>query len=625
MDNILFVANMTWKIIFIVFFFGFCIFIHEFGHLLAAIWRGLHAERFSIGLGNPICKLFTWRGVEFVIGWIPFGGYVALPQLDATDIPKTQDDKALEPCKPIPRAIVAFAGPFFNILFGFVLATIMWGVGLWEAPPAPSCIVTSVPKVLPLYKDGLEITDEIIAFDGVPTTKFLEEICLDIDAADGDRKITVKRDDKELELLFHPELNPEWEAGLRPGDRIVSVNGKHFKKGAEELATEYIYNSEKQISLNIIRDGESIDIAYTPVPNPLMENLGAPFFTVSNPLALGGVRQDSPAYVCGLLTGDQLLQINNTNIENGEQFLKLLSEQAGQTFSMQIARNGEEIFIPEATCPEPYNLNSFGIQFSVTVVNCLKDMPASKAGIKIGDRIVKVDDTEVLDSKQLTAYIKGSNGKQLTLSIVRDGKPLTLQMVTEVRDLGDGKEVPVIGVVLSDNAPKIIGHPNPWKQFMKIVNQTGRTLGSLIFHSRGAARIKVSHMSGPIGIVTMMWYSLKNEGLRGGFALIILITFSLAMMNLLPIPALDGSYIFLSIIEIIARRRVPPKILSILINAFFYLLLALIVYISYFDGRRVFRLIKFGNIKGAPAKVEKVEQPKLQEKIKPAENGEESK
>ena len=63
MESLLSILDVVWKVIFIVFFFGFCIFIHEFGHMLAALWQGLYVERFSIGLGNPICRLFTWRGL----------------------------------------------------------------------------------------------------------------------------------------------------------------------------------------------------------------------------------------------------------------------------------------------------------------------------------------------------------------------------------------------------------------------------------------------------------------------------------------------------------------------------------------------------------------------------------
>ncbi|MFW5996775.1 MAG: site-2 protease family protein, partial [Lentisphaeria bacterium] len=66
-------------IILVVFFLGLCIFIHELAHLLVAKWRGLYVEKFSVGFGRKIWG-FWYKNIEFVVSWLPFGGYVALPQ-----------------------------------------------------------------------------------------------------------------------------------------------------------------------------------------------------------------------------------------------------------------------------------------------------------------------------------------------------------------------------------------------------------------------------------------------------------------------------------------------------------------------------------------------------------------
>ena len=78
---------------FMVFFFGFCIFIHELGHFLAAKWRGLHVIAFSIGFRKIWSKKIG--GVEYRIGWIPFGGYVEIPQVDASGEALDEDGKPL--------------------------------------------------------------------------------------------------------------------------------------------------------------------------------------------------------------------------------------------------------------------------------------------------------------------------------------------------------------------------------------------------------------------------------------------------------------------------------------------------------------------------------------------------
>lgn len=611
MELILSILDVVWKIVFILFFFGFCIFIHEFGHMLAALWQGLYVERFSIGLGSPLWKLFTWRGVEFVISWIPFGGYVAIPQLDAADVEKAENEKSLKPCKPIPRAIVAFAGPFFNILFGFFLATVMWGVGVWEAPMATSCTIADIPRTLPDYSGKVKIMDEVVAFNGQDTDKYLEELLEDVEPG-TEVDVTVLRGDKRLEFKMNTLSNPEWEAGLRKGDRIVAVNGKGFTKGREEFQTEYVYNGGYNMTLTAIRDGKPFDASYTPLPNPLMEGLGAPFFYVRNPIAVGGVHADSIAAKAGIQAGDQILQVNEINIINGRHFQEVIAKQAGMPFCLLVSRNGKELSIDGVSCPEPCTLQNFGVFFSVVAANVVKGLPAMKAGIKRGDRIVRIDDEDVIDGAQVTAYIRSTEGRPMNITVLRNGKLKEFKGVKAEMMEMDGSRRYLVGVNLDDSSPKVIAHPNPWRQFSKIMSQTWRTL-KLLFtpitskitgRQHGKATVKVEHMSGALGILTMMWYTLDSEGLRGGFALIILITFSLAVMNLLPIPALDGCYILFSLIEVIIRRRLPPKLVGILVQTFFYLLIFLIFYITFFDGRRIFRLFKFGSTKGAPVKIE---------------------
>ena len=103
---------------------GFCIFSHELGHFLAGKWRGLHIDAFSLGF-----KAF-WKkkinGVEYRLGWLPFGGYVELPQVDAPDVvPKAADGTELPRAKPLDRLITAAAGPLFNIISGLLIGCIV--------------------------------------------------------------------------------------------------------------------------------------------------------------------------------------------------------------------------------------------------------------------------------------------------------------------------------------------------------------------------------------------------------------------------------------------------------------------------------------------------------------------
>ncbi|MBQ6473315.1 MAG: site-2 protease family protein [Victivallales bacterium] len=600
MESCLFILGMAWKILFIVFFFGFCIFIHEFGHLLVAKLCGLQVDRFSIGFGKKLWGK-TICGVECIISLLPFGGYVALPQIDLAETPNGADGKPLPPAKPIPRALTAFAGPLFNILFGFLLATVMWLAGVWVAPTSDSCVVTAVPSTLPLYPDKMTPNDKIIALDGQPADKYLEELCQDLDPQSGRHTLTVLRNGKQEEFEFQPTPNPEWEAGLRKGDRIIALNGKRFTRGAEELRDEYVYNGGPRLTLTVLRAGQPHDFTYMPMPNPLVEGLGLPFFTYRNPVVVRQVTKDSAAWAGGLRAGDQVLQLDQTNILGGNHFYETATANLGHPFTLLVSRDGKDLGLGPFTCADEAELNSFGLSFAVSAIEVLPDSPGEKAGVQPGDYITAVDGQPVMDSAFLTNYIRNSQGKIMTLTIQRDSKEILLPEVqATLKTLDDGSQRYMIGIVLSDSSGNVIGHPSPWRQFAKVASTTGRTL-KLLFAPLGAtitrqerakATVSVRHMSGPLGIVLMLWHSLKTQGIRGGLSLIILISFSLAFINLLPLPVLDGGHILFAFIELAIRRRLPVKLVSILQNTFAALIITLFLYITFFDGKRAFKLTK---------------------------------
>src|SRR3954468_7851526 len=122
------------RVIFILFevvvLFNLLIVVHEIGHFLAARWRGLYIERFGIWFGKPIWKK-TIGGVQYSLGSLPFGGFVALPQLAPMDIIEGKADldrTKLPPVSAIDKIIVAIAGPVFSLLLAVALATLIWGV-----------------------------------------------------------------------------------------------------------------------------------------------------------------------------------------------------------------------------------------------------------------------------------------------------------------------------------------------------------------------------------------------------------------------------------------------------------------------------------------------------------------
>src|SRR6188474_2617303 len=128
--------------------FNLLIGVHELGHFLAARWRGLVIEKFGIWFGKPIWKK-TVNGVQYSLGTIPFGGFVALPQLAPMDIieGKADIDRAKLPkISALDKIIVAVAGPFFSLLLALFFAAIVWAVG---HPVSEGDSTTVIGYVLP--------------------------------------------------------------------------------------------------------------------------------------------------------------------------------------------------------------------------------------------------------------------------------------------------------------------------------------------------------------------------------------------------------------------------------------------------------------------------------------------
>src|SRR5437879_3604343 len=112
--------------------FNLLIVVHELGHFLAARWRGLYIEKFGVWFGKPLWKK-TINGVQYSLGSLPFGGFVALPQLAPMDIIEGKADvdrSRLAPISALDKIIVAIAGPVFSLLLALFFAGIVWVLGI---------------------------------------------------------------------------------------------------------------------------------------------------------------------------------------------------------------------------------------------------------------------------------------------------------------------------------------------------------------------------------------------------------------------------------------------------------------------------------------------------------------
>lgn len=159
--------------------FSFAIFIHEFGHFLAARWRGLRVDAFSIGFGPVLWKRVV-DGVEWRLSAVPFGGYVSIPDVDPEGTAKVQgsggDDAPVADGKaatPIDAIIVAVAGPMGNVVLAVALAFLLAAIPsarFGEIPP----VIGQVPDKGPAHEAGMMPGDRVVSVGGVPVRTWTE-------------------------------------------------------------------------------------------------------------------------------------------------------------------------------------------------------------------------------------------------------------------------------------------------------------------------------------------------------------------------------------------------------------------------------------------------------------------
>lgn len=284
----------------VVVLFNFIIIVHELGHFLAAKWRGLHVERFGVWFGKSIWEKKI-GGVHYSLGWIPAGGFVALPQMAPMEVMEgevTVDRKELPEASALDKIIVAFAGPLFSMLLAFACALIISVVGRPVQEAETSTVVGYVMAESPAAKADIRPGDAILEVDGVAVKKFSgigsESVKWQIITSTNDTlNIKIKRGeetlDKEVtairrETEFYErqslkQINvypvqtafvghvmngsPAQKAGVEVNDIIETVNGEKVFNPA--MISDKVRESAGQpLEFGILRGKENLTLAVTP-------------------------------------------------------------------------------------------------------------------------------------------------------------------------------------------------------------------------------------------------------------------------------------------------------------------------------------------------------------------------
>ncbi len=524
----------------VILIFNLMILVHEWGHYLAARWRGLVVEKFAIWFGKPIWKK-TINGVEYRLGSIPAGGYVAIPQLAPMELLEGEvenDRSKYPPIRPIDKIIVAAAGPLFSILLAFFFAVLVWGLGRPVGEMETSTVV------------GYAVED-----------------------------------------------GPAAQAGILPGDKIVSIDGKEVTQfgpagnARQSIVWNVASSEDPTIAVEVERDGALQTFDITPATPPRngwgRANLRQIGILPAVTPKIASVSAGTPEEAAGFKSGDIILDANGQPVRSFLQLSTLLDEANGQPLPVTVQRGDQTLELPMPT-------------IAPGVDSVVPDGPAARAGVQAGDVITAVDGEPLRSRKSLSDLLTAGGGAPVVLTVQRGEQTTDLTVTPEIPK--DGKN-PKVGIAwisggiawdLEGQLTRI--HPNPFQQIQSSMTMMADTLGAVISTK---SEIGLQHLSGPVGIMNV-YYRLfeRQDGWLLAIWFSVVLNVNLALLNLLPIPVLDGGHITLAIIEKIMKRPVNVRVLEFLQNGFALALIGFMLYVTFYD---VIDLHLFGGGESAPA------------------------
>lgn len=613
---------------------GFLVFIHELGHYFMARKVGMRVEAFGIGFGKPI---YSWerQGVKWNLCWLPFGGYVRIAGMEKQG--------PLEPHMipdgffgrpPWARIKVALMGPLVNIVFAFVAFCLIWGTGgRTKSFSEHTHLIGWVEPQSAFHELGLRPGDEITAVNNRPFNGFADFIyamALDnknleisghhIDYATQEKKPFTLQLDSQKEgkgdisyvggiapasyLFMGPqplkEGAPIAASGIRPGDRILWVNGS-LVFSVQELSA--IVNEPK--SLLTVRRGDQVILCKVPrvrisdlrlsetqqaelddwqheadLKTKVDELYFIPYnltadAVVQGPIAYIDERSEKALDKESLSAGDRILAVDGSPLLSS---FELLSKIQMRRVQIIVERNEETPVISWKLADAKFessihvdDLNritsSLGTQRPITALNRLvllnpvvpvasRDLPLTK-------------DEKAWRAQQLSAHLK-----QIDKIENPQEKEYALRM------LQDQENKLMLGFPAVDEA--VIYNPTPMHLFSDVFDQIARTLKALV-----TGYVSPKGMAGPVGIVQIIQHGW-SLGVKEALYWMGLISLNLAMLNLLPLPVLDGGHILFAAIEKVTGKPIKAKTMEKLVVPFVVLLVIFFIYFTFQDLSRIF-------------------------------------
>jgi regulator of sigma E protease len=299
---------------------------------------------------------------------------------------------------------------------------------------------------------------------------------------------------------------------------------------------------------------------------------------------IGYIVPNSAAAKAGLHEGDRIVQIGDTANPNWEDIYLKEVASADHPLSVWIVRNGDRKLVTVTPSLDPKTgagSAGWGEQSDIEIASAVAGSPAATAGLEPRDIIVSVDGQPIHSTPKVHDIINGNGGQPVDVVFSRNGKRMTAHLTPAMSENGGAKEW-LIGVKLQQ---KVVFVSLAFPQALsESVRQNVKTAGFIYQFLRGVAERRMSPRSvaGPIGIVQMSGEDAR-EGPMAYLGLMAGLSLNLAIVNLLPIPLLDGAAIFMLLLEMFMRRDLSLRVKEAAFRLGFVFLMAIVAFVLYND------------------------------------------
>ena len=395
--------------------------------------------------------------------------------------------------------------------------------------------------------------------------------------------------------IIHKKIG-ETEYGIKPFPIGGSVRLLGDPTEAEDPELEVAPGDEKRAlfaqpvwkKLIIFGAGSIMNIllAFAVAPLSYWIGIERSYFEVAK-ANVGTLIPGSPAEQAGIKPGDAVVAINGRKVDNFQDMITTEMLNPGKEMAYSIQRGSsvlKKTLKLAETKDEAAGYSGIFLPGMEPLVGAVQPKtPAEKAGVKPDDKILAIDGQPIHYWHEMTGYIQASKGKPLDFEIQRGTGKLTLSISPEYLErekryvVGIEQKIPTVFVRYGfiEGCRAGFGDAYYW------AGLTVRIIGKLF-----SGQVSPKAMSGPLGIAALAGQAWQ-AGISRFIVLIVIISVNLGILNLIPIPPLDGAHILIVVIEAVTRRALPKQVKEYIFSFFFFLLIGFMVYVTFNDLARL--------------------------------------